>query len=565
MSTNTEDESFHPLGAEWESELTSMLDDTEYDTELGLAMAEDAQRLVAGELTEAEFQEKYHEQVLEEFGEDERPTAGAIEDLEDEGGFVDALTSLADGDQSRRDVMKKMGVGGAALGVGALADGRDRDANAASSSGGTTSGKQWGMTIDLEVCDGCLSCMKACGEENNLDEGVNWMYVMAYEDDTVGAPENPDEASVKDWPYLVRPCQHCTDAPCEKVCPTTARHTRSRDGIVLTDYDVCIGCRYCQVACPYGVNYFQWDEPDVSQDAIAEQHSEMTGDHIHDYRDRPVDSRSPRGVMSKCTFCPSRQDGYAGEEKVGTTACMDACPPGAIQFGNVNDEGSDPSVYAEYPAFGRAVENFFDTSSGVRASNGIPPLEEVESQLGTSGESTLDDAFDLFHLDYVQSTYFAANGYERIATIRAITIVADNIEISDNLNRTRSMAAAVEEARGYNDALVAAGIDFESTEVRRTLNLGEETFDDAYGTLRAIFGEDASKFNLLEEVGTSPNVTYIGNEPGPHAEQIPPEETPEDKAVTSYAAYTYERADGSEASIVDNRMDVIEEETVRGL
>ncbi|AGB15751.1 Fe-S-cluster-containing hydrogenase subunit [Halovivax ruber XH-70] len=565
MSTNTEDESFHPLGAEWESELTSMLDDTEHDTELGLAMAEDAQRLVAGELTEAEFQEKYHEQVLDEFGEDERPTADAIEELEDEdGGLVDALTSLADGDQSRRDVMKKMGVGGAALGVGALADGRDRDANAPSS-GGDTSGTQWGMTIDLEVCDGCLSCMQACGEENNLDEGVNWMYVMAYEDDTVGAPENPDEASVKDWPYLVRPCQHCTDAPCEKVCPTTARHTRSKDGIVLTDYDVCIGCRYCQVACPYGVNYFQWDEPDVSQDAIAEQHSDMTGDHIHDYRDRPVDSRSPRGVMSKCTFCPSRQDGYGGEDKVGTTACMDACPPGAIQFGDVNEDGSDPSVYADYPAFGRAVENFFNGPGGAAPASPLPSIDEIESELGTTGEATLDEAFDLFQIDFVQSSYFSVNGYELIGTIRAITIIADDIELSNDLDRNRSMAAAVEEARAYNDALVAAGIDFESTEVRRTLNLGEETFGDARSTLKSVFGDEASAFNLLEEVGTSPNVTYIGNEPGPHAQQIPAEEIPEGKNVTQYSDITYSRADGSDASVVDNRMDVIEEETVRGL
>ncbi|MFC3957245.1 4Fe-4S ferredoxin N-terminal domain-containing protein [Halovivax cerinus] len=564
MSTNTEDESFHPLGAEWESELESMLDDTEYDTDLGLAMAEDAQRLVAGELTEAEFHEKYHEQVEAEFGEDERPTAAAIEDLDDsDGGFFDALTSLGDGDQSRRDVMKKMGVGGAALGVGALAENRERPATSASSGGDEPQGKQWGMTIDLEVCDGCLSCMQACGEENNLDQGVNWMYVMAYEDDTVGAPENPDEANVKDWPYLVRPCQHCTDAPCEKVCPTTARHTRGKDGIVLTDYDVCIGCRYCQVACPYGVNYFQWDEPDISQQAIKEQHADMDGDHIHDERGRPVDSRSPRGVMSKCTFCPSRQDGYGGDEKVGTTACMDACPPGAIQFGDVNDEGSDPSVYKEYPAFGRAVEHFFDGPGG--SGFGLPALEDVEAELGTSGDATLEDAFELFHSDNAAATYFGANGYERIAIIRSIVIVADEIDISEQHTHERSFATDVAKVREYNDALEAAGIDFESTENRQLLNLWEENVDDALAVLQSVYGSPDSTFNLLEDIGTNPNVTYLGNQPGPHAQELSSDELPENKPVTKYADVTYPRANGDSVSLVSNRMDVTDEETVRGI
>jgi len=84
------------------------------------------------------------------------------------------------------------------------------------------------------------------------------MYVLAFEDGNVESPEPDNYESVHDFNFLVRPCQHCTDAPCEKVCPTTARHTRDRGGLVLTDYEVCIGCRYCQVACPYGVNYFQW-------------------------------------------------------------------------------------------------------------------------------------------------------------------------------------------------------------------------------------------------------------------------------------------------------------------
>ncbi len=74
---------------------------------------------------------------------------------------------------------------------------------------------------------------------------------------------------------------------------------------MLTDYDVCIGCRYCQVACPYGVNYFQWDDPAVPDDELNE-------DMVYDQRDRRVSSRGPRGVMEKCIFDPARQDGQMG-------------------------------------------------------------------------------------------------------------------------------------------------------------------------------------------------------------------------------------------------------------
>ncbi|WP_247728391.1 4Fe-4S ferredoxin N-terminal domain-containing protein [Halovivax limisalsi] len=574
MSTNTDDESFHPLGEEWESELTEMLDDTEYDTDLGLAMAEDAQRLVAGEMTEAEFHEKYHDEVMAEFGEDQRPTAEAYEELEadDGGGLFDALASIdADDDQSRREVLKKMGVGGAAVGVGGLVTADDdvsERASASASSEDDTDGVQWGMTIDLEVCDGCLSCVQACSQENNLDQGVNWMYVLAYEDENVSVPE---DAQGTDYPMLVRPCQHCSDAPCEKVCPTTARHTRNKDGIVLTDYDVCIGCRYCQVACPYGVNYFQWDEPDVSQDQIVSRANENEamkesigneeiefgepGDHIHDDRGRPVDSRSPRGVMSKCTFCPTRQDGRGGDDKIGTTACMDACPPGAIQFGDVNDPGSDPSVYADHPAFGRAVEMLvetpitIDTSYENRGSQRLlsPTREDVLTALEGESGLSLDEV-----VEAVEDLTI-----DLVAQFRAVDVAAEEIDLTDHPDHSRAIVSGVERIREYVTAFEDAGVDFESEEVRQQLRLGEESFDDAMGRLRAEFGEGASSFNLLGDIGTNPNVTYIGNEPGPNAHQV--------EGPTQYADIDYERADGSEVSLVDNRMDVVDEETVRGI
>jgi Fe-S-cluster-containing dehydrogenase component len=311
-----------------------VLDDTEYDTELGVEMAKDAQRVAAGELGEAEFYRQYHEDILEEFGEDDRELNGLLDDVGnveagDSEGVGDKLQALADErDLSRREVMKKGGAAVAALSIFASA-GENRAASAEGEGGDEYDGTRWGMTINLNNCDGCLACMVACDQEHNLSNGANWMYVFTYEDD------HQDDEN-----FLVRPCQHCTDSPCTKVCPVGARHTREQDGLVLTDYEICIGCRYCEVSCPYGVNYFQWGEPDVPD-------SEIDDDHQYDERDRWVGSRPPEGVMGKCTFCVDRQDGQMGEDKIGTTACEQACAMDAIHFGDLNDPESAPNTHLE--------------------------------------------------------------------------------------------------------------------------------------------------------------------------------------------------------------------------
>ena len=367
------DESFHPLGEDHEDEMREMLDDTEYDTELGMDMAEDAMKLIQGEISEAEFHEKYNEAVVEEFDVDDRPTVEAFEEakaeenesifqkLTGDGSVAEKLSNVdTEMNQSRRDTMKKMGAGAAALGLGGVAsaqssgDPKDEEYGAEPVGDTSEEGTQLGMVIDLNRCDGCLECVTGCIEENQTSTGANWMYVLTYEDD------NSDQEN-----FLVRPCQHCTNAPCEKVCPVRARHTRDKDGIVLTNYEVCIGCRYCQVACPYGVNYFQWGEPDVPYEDLPgsendyeelkqmpddERHEQLveTNDHIHDDRGQWSDMRPPQGVMGKCTYCPSRQDGHQGEEKQGTVACMDACDAAgmsAIHFGDINDPESRPRQY----------------------------------------------------------------------------------------------------------------------------------------------------------------------------------------------------------------------------
>jgi len=373
----TED-SFHPMGEQWEERMREELEDTDYDADLGMEMARDAQRLVAGELTEEEFYAEYHDDVKKEFETDERPIFDDLDGVDlDEFEDESLLESLADvdlsaDDVSRRDMMNKMGAAGLFLGYSAFATYDDQDEEVPQLVDGVRPADKderehrWGMTIDLERCDGCLACVTGCINENATSTGANWMYVFTYEDEQ-SESENPNQ--------LVRPCQHCSNAPCAKVCPVRARHTRSKDGLVLTNYETCIGCRYCQVACPYGVNYFQWGDPNVEMNRM--EHLDMTpadvrnldpgdgaehggatyaaegsdrhealseaNDHVYDARGWWTDSRPPIGTMGKCTMCPSRQDKHTDNPK-GTVACQDACDAqgmSAIHFGDLDAEVGD--------------------------------------------------------------------------------------------------------------------------------------------------------------------------------------------------------------------------------
>ena len=523
------DDVFHPLGEEWQDGLEEAVEETEYDAELGMEMAKDAMRVTEGELSEEEFYDRYHEEVVEEFGEDDRPMADEIESARaDEDGLVEnALARVGMSDESRRDVMKKMGAGAGAVGLGAwgtVDDGRHGDpaltqegqeSEEQDDAHGNQDQTQWGMALDLEHCDGCLSCVVACAEEHNWNKGANWMYILFYEDHTPGESNNA----------LIRPCQHCTDAPCEKVCPTTARHTRDSDGIVLTDYDVCIGCRYCQVACPYGVNYFQWEEPEVPR-------SEIDPEHIYDERGRPVSSRGPRGVMEKCTFCATRQDGTKGEEFVGRTACEDACPPEVIQFGDMNDPNSDPQRYIDNTAKSRAL---------VRTASDVPAPEDVQETL--EGEDNDLQAI----VDAVEDL-----DRETVAVLLAVDILSEDEEVETHENSTlvEQEATAVE----LVGILEEHGLDTESQELLVELDLAEAPGDDeefegpseelAQERLEDFAGDAPSTFKLLEDVGTEPNVVYLGNQPGPHAEQVP-------------GPVAYE-----DVNQVDNRKNVLDDGTV---
>jgi Fe-S-cluster-containing dehydrogenase component len=136
--------------------------------------------------------------------------------------------------------------------------------------------------------------------------------------------------------FLSRPCMHCREAPCVHVCPVGATYKRP-DGIVAMDYDKCIGCRYCQVACPYDARVFNWKEP-------IERSPQSPNFGIQEVPNRP------RGVVEKCTFCSHRIDaGLArglvpGVDTQATPACVVACPTKARIFGDTSDPQSEISV-----------------------------------------------------------------------------------------------------------------------------------------------------------------------------------------------------------------------------
>jgi len=209
-------------------------------------------------------------------------------------------------------------------------------------------GYKWGMAIDLNKCTGCGACVTACNVENNIpivgkeqvkaNREMMWMRIDRYYYGT------PDAPSVNFQPML---CQHCDYAPCENVCPVAAT-THSEDGLNGMAYNRCVGTRYCSNNCPYKVrrfNYFDY------RDRVGEgfQYAEPM-----DLMANPEVTVRSRGVMEKCTFClqrimKERQDAIQeARGVVGSnvkTACQDACPAYAIEFGNVNDKESTIAKY----------------------------------------------------------------------------------------------------------------------------------------------------------------------------------------------------------------------------
>ncbi len=182
------------------------------------------------------------------------------------------------------------------------------------------------MIADLRRCVGCQTCTAACRHANATPPKVQWRSVLDME-----SGEFPDVTRT----FVPVGCMHCTNPPCMYVCPTTATFQRD-DGIVDINYNLCIGCGYCIVACPYQARF-----------KVTQRH--------YAFESTPIKNESARfdpyriGVATKCSFCveridAARQNGLTpGVDPDVTPACVNSCIADALHFGDLDDPQSNVS------------------------------------------------------------------------------------------------------------------------------------------------------------------------------------------------------------------------------
>ncbi len=225
----------------------------------------------------------------------------------------------------------------------------------------SSAGHHWGMSIDLNSCIGCGSCVTSCTSENNVpvvgkDEvrrsrEMHWIRIDRYFSSNPEDVENRNYTAMEtpeDNPQVVHQpmmCQHCNHAPCETVCPVAAT-THSNEGINQMTYNRCIGTRYCANNCPYKVRRFNWFNY-MGYDKFANINPSQ--DDLGRMVLNPDVTVRARGVMEKCSLCMQRiQEGKLTAKKEGRTvvdgdietACSSACPTNAITFGDYNNTDS---------------------------------------------------------------------------------------------------------------------------------------------------------------------------------------------------------------------------------
>jgi Fe-S-cluster-containing dehydrogenase component len=190
-------------------------------------------------------------------------------------------------------------------------------------------GVEFVYCLNLTRCIGCRKCVHACVAENNQSRNPEIQYIRVLKMphgslDLEKGEHNYSPTSVPEKGFFYMPiqCQQCKNPPCVKVCPVKATW-QEPDGMTVIDYDWCIGCRYCEAACPYFARRFNWTKPSIPKERLNPNLSYLGN--------RP----RRQGVMEKCHFCVQRT-------RVGKyPACLEVCPAGARKFGNVLDPDSE--------------------------------------------------------------------------------------------------------------------------------------------------------------------------------------------------------------------------------
>lgn len=192
-------------------------------------------------------------------------------------------------------------------------------------------GVEYVYALNLSRCNGSRRCVHACVNENNQSRNpeIQYISVLKMPKGTMDMEQgtthyDPEEVPEDDSFYMPVQCFQCEEPPCVKACPVDATW-QEKDGITVIDYDWCIGCRYCEAACPYWARRFNFSEPEIPKERINPDMGYLSN--------RP----RPRGVVEKCHFCLHR----TREGKL--PACLEACPTGARIFGNILDPNSEVS------------------------------------------------------------------------------------------------------------------------------------------------------------------------------------------------------------------------------